>query len=96
MEQRKGGPKVQLIDTPAGPMTRRQAANYSGIALGTIIRRIWEGCPPHLLFASRDELIASGALQRRAGAHGRKPDSKRNTHATANYVEKWKDRKKCK
>ena len=39
-----------LIDTPEGPMTRKEAVERSGLPLGTIARRIWAGWPPERLF----------------------------------------------
>ena len=47
---------ASLIETPAGPMTRRQASEFSGIPFGTICRRVWEKCPVHLLFGTKNEV----------------------------------------
>jgi len=59
----------ELIDTPAGRMTRREASKHSGIPFGTICRRVWMGCPVNLLFATRGELRYKGALKRPKRLH---------------------------
>lgn len=53
MMQPKRRRKAGLIETPCGPMTRREAAELSGLALGTINRRVWEGWPVEELFVPR-------------------------------------------
>lgn len=40
----------EIIDTPRGPMSRREAAAEFKIPFGTICRRIWEGQPPEKIF----------------------------------------------
>jgi hypothetical protein len=79
----------ELIDTPKGRMTRRDASIAFGIPFGTLCRRIWEGCPADLLFKA--ERVPKGAFKRPATAYGtkRKPYDR-----SAVYVEKWADRKK--
>lgn len=42
--------KAGLIETPCGPMTRREAAELSGLSMMTITRRVWEGWPVEELF----------------------------------------------
>lgn len=84
--KRKGGGryKAEPIDTPCGPMTRYHASILSGVAYGTIIRRVWEGRPADLLFVLK--------LSIRRG-----PDKKRRSRTGKNWenalTEKWADRK---
>jgi len=59
--------RAQLIDTPKGPMTRREAAKAFNLAYGTLIRRLWLKYPPDKLF-----LPPMKAQQRAAHRYKRK------------------------
>jgi hypothetical protein len=83
-----------LIDTPAGRMTRRQAAEHSGIPMATICRRIWEGCPPAMLFATAEELKAAKVLRRKLPTTSRTMRTpRRSLTADSHFVETWVERK---
>ncbi len=43
-------PKLSLIDTPCGRMTREHAGILAGLARNTISRRVWQGWPTEYLF----------------------------------------------
>jgi len=43
--------KLQLIETPDGPMTRAEAAAKYGLSINTIIGRVWKGFPPEKVVA---------------------------------------------
>lgn len=81
----------KLIDTPCGPMTRREASILSGVPFNTIHRRIWDGCPVEWLFVKR---VPRGTFLKRHPAYANAGPKRRYERERANdYVETWEARK---
>lgn len=55
----------ELIDTPRGRMTRREAATAFGLAYGTVCRRVWEEWPPERAFSAPEVKYATPPARRR-------------------------------
>ena len=74
-------PKTELISTPDGEMTRREAAVRYGIPKNTLIRRIWAGWPPERWFEPPDARLRSDrGIQKR---------NERPAHMMAKYCSPW-------
>lgn len=86
------------IETPAGPMTRREAAAHFGINLNTLYRRLWSGwsveealVPPkgrEPLPKARDEIEIGHALWTPAGFMTRAQATRH--YDLDHYVVQWR------
>jgi hypothetical protein len=105
MVRAKGDPKnpfcklrARPIDTPYGPMTRKEIAAEAGLPLNTIHSRIYAGFKGAELFAPR--CLPPRTPRGRSGEYG--PYAKRERakmprslsyHDDSKFIEKWADRK---
>lgn len=93
--------KRHLIQTPAGPMTRKEAADYYGIPRGTLTRRIWAGWPRELWFAKSMPQYRRPPRRQKRGvlctpfgmmtipAYAEKSGLEESAITTRRYVLKW-------
>ena len=58
-------PIPEIIETPDGPMTRREAAARYKLPYGTLVRRLWLGWPPERAFGPSETKFATPPIRRR-------------------------------